>query len=85
MTVSIACCDCCVAQEYDSQERTVHEFSLRGMYRDGARLQTASFLSKEWWTSRRFFWERGKNYNYTAVPSCNTASVGYRMSIAEAK
>lgn len=29
------------------------------MYRDGAGLMATSILSKEWWLSRRFFWERG--------------------------
>ena len=53
-------------QEYDTHERSVHEFSLRGMYRDGARLTSSSFFSKEWWMSRRFFWERGLN----EVPHC---------------
>lgn len=48
-------------QNYTVVERTVHEYSLRGMYRDGAGLQASSFLSKEWWVSRRFFWERGLN------------------------
>ena len=35
------------------------------MYRDGAELQTP-LLSKEWWSSRRFFWERG----LTEMPHC---------------
>ena len=36
------------------------------MYRDSAQLRSASFLSKEWWVSRRFFWERGLG----EVPHC---------------
>ncbi len=50
---------CTTVQEYNTTERTIHEQSLRGMYRDGAGLNAATFLSKEWWVSRRFFWERG--------------------------
>lgn len=53
-------------QEYDSNERSIHEYSLRGMYREGAQLRSSSFLSKEWWVSRRFFWERGLN----EIPHC---------------
>ena len=53
-------------QEYDNNERSIHEYSLRGMYRDGAMLRSSSFLSKEWWISRRFFWERGLN----EIPHC---------------
>ena len=45
-------------QEYDSMERSVHEHSMLGMYRDGAPLQISSLFSKEWWVSLRFFWER---------------------------
>ena len=54
------------SQEYDSNERSIHEYSLRGMYRDGALLLPSSFLTKEWWVSRRFFWERGLN----EIPHC---------------
>ena len=54
------------SQEYDSKERSIHEYSLRGMYRDGALLLSSSFLTKEWWVSRRFFWERGLN----EIPHC---------------
>ena len=36
------------------------------MYRDGAELQSSTFLSKEWWTSRRFFWER----TLLEIPHC---------------
>ena len=54
------------SQEYDSKERSIHEYSLRGMYRDGAVLLSSSFLTKEWWISRRFFWERGLN----EIPHC---------------
>ena len=36
------------------------------MYREGAQLSSSSFLSKEWWVSRRFFWERGLN----EIPHC---------------
>ncbi|XP_064405808.1 uncharacterized protein LOC135350883 [Halichondria panicea] len=53
-------------QEYDTSERNVHEFSLRGMYRDGAQLQSHSVFSSDWWISRRFFWERGQG----EVPHC---------------
>lgn len=55
-----------LVQEYDTTERFVHEYSLRGMYRDGAVLSSSSFLTKEWWFSRRFFWERSLN----EVPHC---------------
>ena len=54
------------SQEYDSNERSIHEYSLRGMYRDGALLLPSSFLTKEWWVSRRFFWERGLK----EIPHC---------------
>lgn len=39
---------------------------MRGMYRDGAPLVVSSFLSKEWWTSQRFFWER----TLSEIPHC---------------
>ncbi len=39
---------------------------MRGMYRDGAGLHSSFFLTKEWWVSRRFFWERGLK----EVPHC---------------
>ena len=38
------------------------------MYREGAILEpkASSFLSKDWWVSRRFFWERTLN----EIPHC---------------
>ena len=53
-------------QHYDTQEQSMHDFSLRGMYRDGAPLQSSHFLSPDWWLSRRFFWER----TLDEVPHC---------------
>eukprot|EP00731_Ephydatia_muelleri_P028385 Em0020g29a len=53
-------------QKYDAEERTVHEFSLRGFYRDGAPLVMSSFLSRDWWTSQKFFWER----TLSEIPHC---------------
>ena len=53
-------------QEYDNVEKSVHEFELSGMYRDGAELKATTFFSKDWWVSRRFFWER----TLSEVPHC---------------
>ena len=39
---------------------------MRGMYRDGASLRVSSVLSKDWWTSQRFFWER----TLSEIPHC---------------
>ena len=38
------------------------------MYRDGAELHSSSFsfFNKEWWLSRRYFWER----KLTDIPHC---------------
>ncbi len=47
-------------------EQSIHDFELRGIYRDGAELRPSSFLSKDWWFSRRFFWER----TLAEVPHC---------------
>ena len=47
-------------------EQSIHESELRGMYRDGAELKAATFFSKDWWLSRRFFWER----TLAEVPHC---------------
>ena len=58
-------CDCCV-QEYDQVEQSIHEFELQGMYRDGAELKATTFFSKDWWLSRRFFWEQ----SLAEVPHC---------------
>ena len=40
-------------QEYDIQERMMHEFSLRGIYRDKAPLKRAPFYTKDWWLTQR--------------------------------
>ena len=45
-------------QEYDCVEQSIHEFEMQGMYRDGAEIKASNFFSKDWWLSRRFFWER---------------------------
>ena len=31
---------------------------MRGLFRDGALMRNKSFISREWWLNRRFFWER---------------------------
>ena len=31
----------------------MHEFSLRGMYRNDAPLQHTPFYTKDWWTTQR--------------------------------
>ena len=53
-------------QEYDCVEQSIHEFELQGMYRDGAEIKASNFFSKDWWLSRRFFWER----TLAEVPHC---------------
>ncbi|CAI8047349.1 hypothetical protein GBAR_LOCUS26165 [Geodia barretti] len=53
-------------QEYDQVEQSIHEFELQGMYRDGAELKATTFFSKDWWLSRRFFWEQ----SLAEVPHC---------------
>ena len=58
-------CDCRM-QEYDQVEQSIHEFELQGMYRDGAEMKASTFFSKDWWLSRRFFWER----SLAEVPHC---------------
>ena len=47
-------------------EQSIHDFELRGMYRDGAELKSSTFFTKDWWLSRRFFWER----TLSEVPHC---------------